>query len=217
MSFARRFVTTMAFGPFLIVTFLSLVAGRLPVLLWGYPLWSFLPLAVIAWCGPVTDARRLRAFAAWFIVLFVSMPILFVSVPHVEALIRDRTRAVDFPGEAAAEALTRIWREKTESPLVYVSGDELAANSIAVYSHDRPRVVVHGVLQYSPWIDVDDLRRRGALIVWTDGGSGRAFIPIWKHNFPGFDPENSSVIELPMQSLRTKTLRLRYVIVPPRP
>ena len=39
----------LALGPFAITTLLALVLGRLPVAMWGYPLWSFAPLAAL--CG----------------------------------------------------------------------------------------------------------------------------------------------------------------------
>jgi len=133
-----------------------------------------------------------------------------------EALVRDRTQAIQFPGKAAAEYFTRRWHEKTNAPLAYVTGDELAANSIAVYSKDRPRVVVHGTLEYAPWIDIQDVRRKGIVVVWTDGGRGETYLPRWERNF-GFKASETSVIELPMQSYRPKTVRLRYAIVPPRP
>lgn len=215
-SFARRYVTMLGFAPFALVTLFAVLAGRLPVLLWGYPLWSFMPLALVVWSGPVTDVVRQKAFAASFAGIFIAMPVLYVTAPVVESLFRDRTLAIQFPGQAAADFFTRAWHEKTNVPLSYVSGDELASNSIAVYSEDRPRVVVHGVPQYAPWIDMNDVRRKGALVVWTDGGAGERYLAQWQNTF-GLDPSKTSVIELPMQSRRAKTVRLRYAIIPPRP
>jgi hypothetical protein len=215
-AFARRYVTTLAFGPFMLVTLSSMLTGRLPVLLWGYPLWSFLPLAAVMWFGPVTDFTRQRAFAAGFAAIFIAMPLVYAAVPVLESLARDRTLAIHFPGQAAADYFTRVWREKTNAPLVYVTGDELAANSIAVYSKDRPRVVVHGIPSRSPWIDMDDLRKKGVLLVWTDGGGASTYFRGWEAVF-GLDLKQTSVVELPLQSRRPKMVRLRYAIIPPRP
>jgi len=215
-DFARRYVTMLAFGPFLLVTLTSLFAGRLPVLLWGYPLWSFLPLAVVLWFGPVTDLARQKSFAAGFAVVFVAMPVLYAAVPVVESFLRDRTLAIHFPGQAAADYFTRVWRAKTNTPLAYVTGDELAANSIAVYGKDRPRVIVHGTPARSPKIDMNDVRRKGIIVVWTDAGRGETYLPQWESTF-GFKGADTDVVELPMQSRRAKTVRLRYAIIPPRP
>jgi hypothetical protein len=211
-AFARRYVTMLAFGPFLIVTLSSILTGRLAVLLWGYPLWSFLPLAALVWFGPVTDIARQRSFAAGFIAVFVAMPVLFATVPVVEAQFRDRTLAIHFPGQAAADYFTRTWHEKTKSPLVYITGDEHAANSIAVYSKDRPHVIVYGNPAQTPWAPISDVRRHGVLIVWEDRGRGETLLSSWEKTF-GFT--ETSVVEFPFQSPRAKTLRLRYAIVPP--
>jgi hypothetical protein len=59
-AFARRMITAMALGPFLVTTIVAAVLGRLPIAMWGYPLWSFAPLAVLLWFGPIAP-RRLRS------------------------------------------------------------------------------------------------------------------------------------------------------------
>jgi hypothetical protein len=220
LAFARRYVTMLAFGPFLIVTLASIMSGRLAVLLWGYPLWSFLPLAVTVWFGPLTDGARLRAFAVGWLAVFIAMPVLYVAVPAIEPFFRDRTLATQFPGQIAAETLTRIWHEKTKSPLVYVTGDEHAANSIAVYSPDRPHVIVYGLLQgptsRSPWAKLADVQRKGVLVVWEEGAGGEALFQSWRANLPGFDPDASSVLDLHLHARRARAIRLRYVVIPPR-
>src|SRR4051794_7237982 len=63
-AFARRYLAMLALGPFLITTLVALAAGRLPVAMWGYPLWIFAPLAGLVWLGPVTEPLRLRRYAA---------------------------------------------------------------------------------------------------------------------------------------------------------
>ena len=47
LGFARRYVTVLGLGPFAVTTLLAIVFGRLPVAMWGYPLWSFAPLAAL--------------------------------------------------------------------------------------------------------------------------------------------------------------------------
>ena len=92
----------------------------------------------------------------------------------IEPLVRDRPKATQFPGRLLAETITRQWRERTGMPLVYVGGaegvgtgpGEFAANNVAVYSPDRPHVIVHGNPVKSPWIDMADVTRRGAVLVW---------------------------------------------------
>jgi hypothetical protein len=205
----------LAFGPFLIVTLGAFLSGRLVVAMWGYPLWSFLPLAAIVWLGPVRDPQRLRRFAYGFVAVFFAVPVIFAAFQWGEPFVRDRPKATDFPGEAFAKLVTAAWHEKTGKPLVYAAGTEFAVNNVAVYSPDRPHVMPHGIPKLAPWIDMRDVRRHGILIVWEER-NGRANPAEWAKTFPGM-PE-AVLVTLPYQTLRPiRPARLRYAIVPPWP
>jgi 4-amino-4-deoxy-L-arabinose transferase-like glycosyltransferase len=217
-GFARRYVTVLAFAPFVVVTAVAVASGRSPIAMWGYPLWSFLPLAAILWFGPVTDPRRMAVFTIGVIFLFFLAPAIWIGAWLADPHLRTRPKAADFPGRMLAEHVTREWHDKTGTKLGYVAGTEFAANNVAVYSPDRPRVVVHGRPQISPWIDMDDLRKRGVLIVWEDG-LRTAHLPEWRKTF-GVEGE-PVLIELPRQSRGVARkapgkARIRYWIVPPQ-
>jgi hypothetical protein len=186
-AFDRRYLTALAIGPFAVTTLIAIVLGRSPVAMWGYPLWTFLPLAILAWAQPALDPLRLRRFAAGAILVLVALPVAYAAAEIGEPLVRDRMKATQYPGHLLADTLTRRWREKTGQPLAYVGGalltferdgrryeltgaGEFAANNVAVYSPDRPRVVVKGELKLSPWIDAADVERRGVLLVWQPIG-----------------------------------------------
>ena len=68
-----------------------------------------------------------------------------------------------------------------------MGGGEFATNNIAVYSPDRPRVIVHADIDISPWIDRDDLRRRGAVLVWEDGQLDAAALARLRSDYPGLE------------------------------
>jgi 4-amino-4-deoxy-L-arabinose transferase-like glycosyltransferase len=218
-SFARRYVTVLALGPFAVTTLMAIVLGRLPVAMWGYPLWSFAPLAALMWFGLVTEPVRLKRFAAAFLVILLAMPLTYAVVEGLEPLLRDRPKATQFPGRALAGQVTRAWREKFSSPLPYVGGGEFATNNIAVYSSDHPRVIVHADLSLSPWVDRADLARRGAVLVWEDGQVDAAGLAQMRSTYPGLDVQEP--ISLPRQSLvargKLKPVRVHFAVVPPRP
>ena len=218
-GFARRYVTMLALGPFAVTTLIALVLGRLPVAMWGYPLWSFAPLAALVWLGPVTAAKPLARFAACFMVIFLGMPLAYAAVEGLEPLLRDRPKATQFPGHALARIVTQRWRDKFGSPLTYVGGGEFASNNIAVYSADRPHVIVHADVTLSPWIDRDDLKRRGAVLVWEDGQIDAAALGQLRSSFPGLEVQQPIV--LPRQTFVTRgamtPARVHLAFVPPRP
>src|SRR5439155_5812 len=51
-AFNRGYVTVLALGPFLVTTVVAALLGRLAIAMWGYPLWSFAPLALLLWLRP---------------------------------------------------------------------------------------------------------------------------------------------------------------------
>jgi 4-amino-4-deoxy-L-arabinose transferase-like glycosyltransferase len=218
MAFARRYLAMLALGPFLVTTAIAIVAGRLPVAMWGYPLWSFAPLAAIAWFGPVSESAQARRFAAAFAVVFVAMPLAYAAVETFEPALRDRAKATQFPGRQLADEITRRWHDKFATPLPFVGGGEFATNNIAVYSPDRPRVIVHADPAISPWVDREELRRRGAVIVWEDGQIDAAAMAQLRLDYPGLDVQDP--LTLPRQTFVGSHLhpaRVHFAIVPPRP
>jgi hypothetical protein len=214
-TFARRYATVLAFGPFLIVTLVAVLAGRKPVAMWGYPLWSFVPLAAILWFGPVVNALRLRYFTIGVVFLFLLAPTIYVASYVYEQNWRVRPKASNFPGKTLADTLTREWRAKTGQELRYVAGSEFAVNNVAVYSPDRPHVVAHGRPQISPWIDMKDLRKQGVLVVWEDKIDA-AYVDEWRARFGAQGAP--IVLEIPRQTrLPERAVSIRYWIVPPQP
>ena len=217
-AFARRYLAMLALGPFLVTTTAALFAGRLPVAMWGYPLWSFAPLAAIAWFGPASSERQLRRFAAGFLVVFIAMPLAYVAVEALEPALRDRAKATQFPGKQLADEITARWRAQFSTPLPFVGGGEFATNNIAVYSPDKPTVIVHADPAISPWVDRDELRRRGAVIVWEDGQLDAAAMAQLRRDYPGLDVQEP--LSLPRQTFVGTGLhpvRVHFAIVPPRP
>ena len=152
------------------------------------------------------------------------MPAFYAGVELSEPFVRDRPKATQFPGKLLAEAVTRIWREQTGTPLAYVGGaefnssgaGEFAANNVAVYSPDHPRVVVHADPRLSPWIDPADLKRRGAVVVWEGPSSFEEAHPGLRAVFP--NPQMQPPLTLPRHTLYPRTPAVvHFAIVPPRP
>jgi hypothetical protein len=221
-DFSRRYILALALGPFLIATIVFAVLGRLLAGRWGYPLWSFAPLALLRWFEPVMTPRRLRNFARAFVVLFVITPVAYVAIELFEPLVHDRQKATHFPGREMAAILTQRWHEKTGGPLRYVGGipsgqgiGEFAANTTAIYSPDRPQVLAHSELAISPWIDPADLVRQGLLVVWAQSASSPQLAVDLRARFPNVEPQPP--LELTEQGLFARgRVVVHYAFVPPR-
>jgi hypothetical protein len=186
-AFDRRYVTALALGPFAVTTLVAALLGRLPVSIWGYPLWSFAPLAALAWLGPVAAPRRLQWFAAGFLVAFAAFPLVYAGIEIFEPFVHDRAKATQFPGAFAAAAITNAWHDRFGVPLAYVCGSEFDANTVAVYSPDRPHVMVHCDPKLSPWIDIGDVRRRGVAVAFDKTLVDPANLDQWRASFGAFE------------------------------
>src|SRR5262249_31014167 len=220
-ALARRVVTALALGPFLITAVAALILGRLPIAMWGFALWSLAPLAILLWLRP--QPQRLAAFARAFLVVILAWRIVYASIELFEPLVRDRPKATQFPGRLLAETLTRQWRERTGTPLRYVGGAEVgtgpgefAANNVAVYSPDRPHVIVHGNPRLSRWIDMADVERHGAILVWLPGPGDTGLPDNIRTTFPRAELQPPLV--LPRRTLRPGTPEtIHYAIMLPQP
>ena len=170
-DFDRRIVTLLAFGPVATVLALSAVTGRGTVAMWGYPLWLFLGLwLVLAGRRVLKDGPLARVLATWAIV-FTSLGLAFVANYAVLPNFDHRYRAVFYPGADIAREISDGYRAVTGKPPVYVIGTMWDGGNIEHYAPSHPRVLVDGKPARAPWIDLNDLRARGAVVVWTFGDS----------------------------------------------
>ncbi len=167
-AFDRRIVTWLAFGPMVTVLAMAAISGRGVVAMWGYPLWLFLGLWLVVQARAAPRARLARIVATWAIV-FICLALAFAGNYGVLPQYDHRYRAVFFPGGSLGREITELYHDKTGRKLAYVIGTMWDAGNLAHYSPDRPRVLVDGEPERAPWIDLADLRRKGAVVVWTAG------------------------------------------------
>lgn len=214
-AFDRRYVAMLALGPFAVVTLLFGALGRLPVAMWGFPFWSFAPLAVLMWWPPAEDMQRLKRFALGAVAVTVAFPLVYAAIEIGEPFLRDRPKATEFPGRAMATMITKTWHERFGTPLTYVGGTEFVTNTVAVYSPDRPHIIPHGEIAFAPWVDRAELVRRGGVLVW-EGEPNQAQLASWRATFGAFTAEPPLI--LPRQTwAKVMPSRLNYAFIAPKP
>ncbi len=169
-AFDRRIVTLLAFGPAVFMVLLTAASGRGTIAMWGYPLWLFVGLWIVLNVPRAEDAARLtRTVAAWslvFAVFVIAFVLNYTLLPRLD----HRYRSVFFPGDRLAAELTQRFHAATGAPLAYVIGSMWDGGNVAYYSPDRPQVLIDGAPRRAPWIDLNDLRTKGGVVVWTETG-----------------------------------------------
>jgi hypothetical protein len=139
--------------------------------MWGFPLWLFVGLWIVLFAPAALDRVRLfRIGALWAIVsaIFVAAFLAdYLVLPRLD----HRFRAALFPGVELSAAITQRFEAATEHEPKYVIGSTWDGGNVAHYANARPqpRVLIDGLPHRAHWIDLADLRARGAVLVWTDG------------------------------------------------
>ena len=168
-AFDRRIVTLLTFGPAVTTIALSAISGRGTIAMWGYPLWLFLGVWIVLVARTAIEPARLARVAVSWAVVFALFAVVFAASYSVLPAIDHRYRAVFYPGDRLADELARRFRAATGMPLTYVIGTMWDGGNVAHYAREQPRVLIDGDPRRAPWIDLGDLRSKGAVVVWTDG------------------------------------------------
>lgn len=212
-DFDRRIVTLLAFGPALATMALSALTGRGTIAMWGYPLWLFLGVWIVLYArAAITPARLARVVTLWAII-FVLFALVFAANYSVLATLDQRYRAVFYPGDRLADDLARRFRAATGRPLVYVIADMWTGGNVGHYAREQPRVLIDGDPRRAPWIDLGDLRTKGAVVVWT--GSDPAVMPLALRGIAG-DAQVQPPFTLPFRR-GDQVLTVGWAILRPLP
>ncbi|MEZ4331932.1 MAG: glycosyltransferase family 39 protein [Myxococcota bacterium] len=222
-AFDRRFVAAMAMGPLLLVLAGAALGGIQFRVHWTYAMWSCAGLFVVVFVVPATDAERLRGFGRVFAGWIALMAVAYVGanriaplleIPHaraksarspVDRILREvqqeakhglerLQREASFPSDEIATMITQEWRRQLDVPLAYVIGNKWVAGNVGFFSPDHPLVVRDGDPTRSPWIDADDLRRRGAAVVWNPDFDTNGIAAALERRFPTMERQPTIVI-----------------------
>ncbi len=178
-AFDRRIIALLAFGPAATLFCISLISGRGVLPMWGYPLWLFLGIFIVLAAKTTIDCNRLVQIGSLWAICFLAFGIAFalnysVLIQHK----RDPRFQAFFPGERLAQEISRRYADITGKPPAYVIGSIWIGGNVSNFAPGRPPLLIDGIPARAPWIDLGDLKRQGAVIVWTgpksDDGIGHA-------------------------------------------
>ena len=161
-----KFLLWFAFLPLSVVLLASAVTGNEFERMWGTPL--FVLSGVIA-------VRYLRLPAAWIfprraLVAALAIQAIFLSVIIGQAVLepywKKKQTRMHYPGPAVARAMSAEWLNATGTPIAYVAGDMWSAANITNNARERPSMFYHHDPVLSPWIDLEDVQKKGVMLVW---------------------------------------------------
>jgi 4-amino-4-deoxy-L-arabinose transferase-like glycosyltransferase len=163
-----RFVVVLALGPALLTALFGVLLHLKISINMAVGIFSLVPLLLI----DIIRVRHLAslaglsvraAIATTLVVLMLSPVIAYANI----SLATDTN--ITQPRKALAAEATRVWRQFTWRPLVYVAGSDLYADAIAFYSPDHPHGFIAFDERLAPWVTEKDLARNGLLAACISG------------------------------------------------
>ena len=166
-SFDRTYLFVMALGPFVATILLSAISGSNLGNNWFVPYFSMLGMVVIYLSRPVLTRKNVRAVCILLCIAFFGLLIgRFGAVAFQPYFTQSPNSKAYFPGKSIAMKATDIWHQHYHDRLSYVSGDHYITAFVNIDSPDHPVPLMGWKESESPWINMKEMRRRGAMFVW---------------------------------------------------
>jgi hypothetical protein len=121
---------------------------------------------------------------------------------------------VEQPAKAMGRFFADSFERRTGRPLAVVTGDPGTAALVALAAPSRPSVYFDADPERSPWVTPDDIRLKGAVVVWLTADTTPTPPPEIKAHFPDLIPEVPRAFDRPVQG-RLPTLRIGWGVIRP--
>jgi hypothetical protein len=213
-AFASSFVKVLALVPALVATIIA-VLMNFPAPIGGTaPLVVLSGLAVVMAAGDSIEIFHQRvvgyAWAGLLIIPALFVPLVLVLLPW--------TVGTDLKVEQPARAMGRFFAEsferRTGRPLAVITGDPRTAALIALAAPSRPSVYFDADPARSPWVTPDDIRQKGAVVVWVTADTNPAPPADIQQRFPDLVPEVPRAFDRPVRG-RLPILRIGWGMIRP--
>ena len=212
--FAVTFVKVFAFVPALLATICAVVIGQ------RLPIGGGAPLVILSGLGVVLAAgesialyhQRILGFA-WSGLLLVPalfVPLLIVLLPWTIGT----DLKIAQPANAMGEFFAENFQRRTGQKLAIVTGDPRTAALVAIAAPSRPSVFSDADPSRTPWVTADDIRKKGAVVVWLAADTSPTPPPDIKIYFPDLVPEVPRTFDRPVQG-RLPLLRVGWGVIRP--
>jgi len=213
-SFAATYVKVFALVPALLATSLAVVIGQSLPVGGAAPLVVLSGLAVVMAAGDSIALYHQRAlgftWAGLLVVPAVFVPFLIVLLPWTLGIDLRVAQPATEMGRFFADSFER----RTGQPLAVVTGDPRTAALIALAAPSRPSVFFDADPARSPWVTADDIRKKGAVVVWLAADTTPTPPPDIKAYFPDLVAEVPRAFDRPVRG-RLPLLRVGWGVIRP--
>jgi len=124
--------------------------------------------------------------------------------------------AVNQPADAMARFFADSFARRVGKELPIVAGDPRTAELIELGAASRPSLYLAATPKRSPWVSMDDIRAKGAIVVWPTTDTAGTPPPSIKDDFPDIVPEVPRAFERSVQG-SLPLLRIGWALIRPQP
>jgi hypothetical protein len=208
------FVKVFALVPALLATIIAVLFGRALPIGGAAPLVVLSGLAVIMAAGDSVALFHQRilgyAWAGLLVVPALFVPVVMVLLPWAAGT----DLRIEQPANAMGRFFADSFERRTGRPLAVVTGDLGTATLIALAAPSRPSVYFDADPARSPWMTPDDIRNKGAVVVWLTADTTPTPPAEIKARFPDLIPEVPRTFPRPVQG-RLPPLRVGWGVIRP--
>ncbi len=211
---ATTFVKVFTLIPALLATAIAVLVGyRLPIA-GAAPLLVLSGLAVVVAAGDSIELHHQRTLGLVWAGLLVVPAILVAAAIVLLPWTTGTDLAIAQPAAAMGRFFADSFERRTGHPLTVVSGDARIAALVAFAAPSRPDVYFVADPERSPWVTVQDIREKGAVVVWPAAQTTPEPPPAIKARFPDLIAEVPQTFERRVRG-RLPPLRIGWGMIRP--
>ncbi|NQV28334.1 MAG: glycosyltransferase family 39 protein [Rhodopirellula sp.] len=165
--FNRDFLLWFACGPFILVEIVGVLLGVKIRSMWGTAMWSYAGVVLLFFLQLNLNRDTFRRTLYRSAVYAGLIALVFAGRNSVLPHVRGEASRIHFPGRQLALKVDALYRQATgESPAI-IGGPWWEASNVAFYGDKPASVFANLDKSINPWMDDEELNRRGGVIVWT--------------------------------------------------
>lgn len=168
-AFDKVFVWSCCWGSFASALLFSLATGGKINYSWVVPCFPFMGVWLfMVWSPRITRIKARAYLSAVLLMGFIFGVIFVLRSLENQGYQKRGCDYENYPGHAVTAAATALWHEVSNQPLPYVISDRKGSCNVAVYSPEAPEAFFEADVTQSQWIDPDDVRKRGGVVIWDE-------------------------------------------------
>ncbi len=213
--FGRIYIYFFALMPLALAVLVALLMGRIAPLQKLAPLAVLSGLAIIVAAGDQVRIYRENIASFAWVGLLISPPVLVVLAILFLPWTYPTELRIAQPANDMGRFFAENFQRRTGQPLAFVAGDPRVASLVALGAPSRPSLILEGAPERSPWATPDEIRDKGAILVWpmTDiAGTPPADL---KARFPDLVPEVPRVFARGVQGF-LPLIRIGWAMIRPQ-